>query len=410
MDRPPPEPLAAAYRAAGGRVIAALAARFRDLDLAEEAFAEACARAAARWDAGAPPPNPAGWLYRAAERAALDLLRRDSVRARLRPEPPAPLPTAEDSMASDSALIPDERLRLIFVCCHPAIAPDARAALTLRLVCGLTTPEVAAAFLLSEPTLAQRLTRAKRKVAEAGIAFEVPGPDQWPERLEAVLSTIEIAYAKAHEDAAGTGRHAGFAAEMLDLSGLLARLLPNEAGVHALAATIRFAEARRPARTGPGGEMIPLAQQDPASWRRDLIAAAEQHLRAAAKSAPRPRTLQAAIHGAWCRRRSLAEPPPWPEILSLYDRLLTLRDDPVVRINRLVALAKVRGAPAALAELDQLPAERLAGFLPFHALRADLLCECGRGEEARQAFDAALALGPAPAEAKWLQRRRAGLT
>jgi RNA polymerase sigma-70 factor (ECF subfamily) len=268
---------------------------------------------------------------------------------------------------------------------------------------------VAAAFLLTEPTLAQRLTRAKRKVAEAGIPFEVPGPQQWAERLEAVLSTIEVAYAKAHEDAAGAGRHAGFAAEMLELTDLLARLLPNEPEVHALAATIRFAEARRPARVSAAGEMIPLSEQNPADWRHDLIAAAGRHMEAAAKGPPRPRIVQAAIHQAWCRRRSLDDPPPWPEVLVLYDRLLSLRDDVVVRINRLVALAEVKGAEVALAELHQLPADRLANFLPYYSLRADLLRRTGHVVEARQSYDAALALDPAPAEARWLARRRDAL-
>jgi RNA polymerase sigma-70 factor (ECF subfamily) len=410
MDRAPPDtPLGRVFRAAGGRVIAALAARFRDLDLAEEAFAEACARAAARWPGASPPDDPAAWLYRTAERAALDLIRQGQVRARLRPDPPEPPPTAEDMMVSDTGVIPDERLRLIFICCHPAIAPDARAALTLRLVCGLSTGEVAAAFLLAEPTLAQRLTRAKRKIADAGVPFKVPGPAHWPERLEAVLSTIEIAYTKAHEDAAGAGRHAGFAAEMLELSALLARLLPGQAEVHALAATIRFAEARRPARLGPAGEMIPLSDQDPARWRPELIAVGERHMALAGAGRPSPRTVQAAIHHVWCRRRSLPEPPPWAEILALYDRLLALRDDPVVRINRLVALAEVAGAAAALSELDLLPRHRLENFLPYHALRADLLRRSGRNGEARLAYDTALALGPAPAEARWLAERRAAL-
>lgn len=190
------QPLEEAFRSAGGRVIAALAVRYRDLDLAEEAFAESCARAAAAWQGGT-PSDPAAWLYRTASRAALDLLRRRAVRRRLVPEPPEPVPSVEEAMASDDELIPDERLRLIFVCCHPAVAADARAALTLRLVCGLSTTEIARAFLLPEPTLLQRITRAKRKIAAAGIRYQIPGPQAWGERLEAVLSTVEVAYAKA---------------------------------------------------------------------------------------------------------------------------------------------------------------------------------------------------------------------
>lgn len=409
--RPPPEDqLGAAFRAAGGRVVAALAARYRDLDLAEEAFAESCTRAAERWGA-TPPADPAAWLYRTAERAALDLIRKRQVRARLQPEPAAPEENAEERMTSDAFLIPDERLRLIFVCCHPAIAPDARAALTLKLVCGLTTEEVARAFLLPEPTLAQRLVRAKRKIAATGIAYEVPGPDAWAERLDAVLSTIEVAYAKAHEDAAGAGRHAGYAPEMLGLSALLASLMPDEPDVLALAATIRFAEARRPARLSEAGGMVPLSEQDPARWDRALIQEADGFLRrAVAIGRSTPRLVQAAIHRTWCARPSLAVPPPWPQVLLLYDELLALRDDVVVRLNRLVALAEVAGAQVALKELDRMEGGApLQAFLPFQAVRAGLLNRAGRAAEADEAYATALALGPGSAEAAWLARRRAEL-
>jgi RNA polymerase sigma-70 factor (ECF subfamily) len=395
-----------AFRAASGRIVGALAARYRDLDLAEEAFAEACARAVARWREDGIPGNPAGWLYRAAERAALDALRRNRVRARHAGDPVA---ETETVVNDESILIPDERLRLIFVCCHPAMAPDARAALTLRLVCGLSTAEIAGAFLLPEPTLAQRLVRAKRKIAEAGVPFEIPGPRQWRERLEAVLSTLEIAYAKAHEDAAGAGAHAGYAAEMLGLSGVLAELLPEEPEALAFAALVRFAEARRPARLDGKGRMVPLSEQDPALWRREPIAEATDYLRRAAAFGPTIRGLHAAIHGAWCGRRSLAEPPPWPEVLALYDRLLALRDDPIVRLNRAVALAEVSGVAAGLAELERLPAQRLDGFLPWHAVRADLLRRAGRDAEAAAAYDSALALNPGVAEAAWLEKRRSAL-
>ena len=242
--------LESAVRAAGGRIVAALAARFRDLDLAEEAFADACARAARDWPQGGAPDNPAGWLYRAAQRRALDALRLRKTRERFWPDAPEPAPSAEDLLMDDNALIPDERLRLIFVCCHPAVAIEARAALTLRLVCGLSTIEIARAFLIAEAALAQRLVRAKRKIAQAGVPFEVPGPEAWAERLDAVLTTLEVAYAKAHEDAAGAGAHAGYAEEMLGLTRVLADLLPTEPEPLAFAALVRYAEARRPA---PGG-------------------------------------------------------------------------------------------------------------------------------------------------------------
>lgn len=399
-------PLESAFRQAGGRVVSALAAGLRDLDLAEEAFAEACVRAAADWGER-PPADPAAWLYAVARRVALDRLRRRATASAHRPDERLPEPTPEDHAMSLDDPIPDERLRLIFVCCHPAVAPEARAALTLRTVCGLTTAEIAAAFLVSEPALAQRLVRAKRKIADAGVAFEVPRPDRWPERMDAVLSTLEIAYAQAHADAALAGPHAAFAREMLALAALLARLAPDDAEVQALAATIHLAEARRPARLDASGALLPLSEQDVRDWDAGLVAAGEAFLRASAERSrgapPGPRALQAAIHAAHADRRRTGA-VPWPAILRLYDALLDLRHDAVVRTNRAVALAEVEEPAAALAALDSAPA---SGWLPFHAARADLLARLGRGPEAVAEYDAALALSPSPAEALFLKRRRA---
>ncbi len=400
--------LDAAVRAGGGRIVAALAARWRDLDVAEECFAEACARAAETWPCGGAPRDPAGWLYRTADRCALDAWRRRRTAARHPPEPPAPEPTVEDAMAGDAALIPDERLRLIFVCCHPAVAADARAALTLRLVCGVSTERIARAFLVAEPTLAQRLVRAKRKIAEAGVPFEIPGPDAWLGRLDAVLSTLEVAYAQAYEDAAGAGPHAGNAAEMLELTRVLADLLPDEGEALALAAMLRFAEARRPARVDAAGVMVPLSQQDPRLWNRAMIADGATYLRRAETTASAgARAIQATIHGVWCARADLDEPPPWPRVLALYDALLGVRDDIVVHLNRAVALAEVAGPGAALSEVEALDGPDR--FAPLVVARADLLRRVGRTEEARAAYDAALSLGPPPAERRWLERRLSGL-
>lgn len=400
------EALDRTVRQGGARIIAALAARYRDLDVAEDALAQACVRAAEIWPRASVPRDPAAWLYSVANRCALDALRRRQVRQRFHPDPPPGEPTIEEVLIDDARLIPDERLRLIFVCCHPAVAAEARVALTLRLVCGLSTPEIARAFLLPEPTLAQRLVRAKRKIAEAGVPFEIPGPDAWLERLHAVLSTLEIAYAKAHEDAAGAGPHAGYAEEMLGLTRVLAELLPYEPEVLAFAATVRYSEARRPARLDDCGAMTPLAEQDPTLWRRPLITDAEAYLRRAAALHPAgPGALQAAIHSAWSTRGSLQEPAPWPIVLRLYDALLTLRDDPVVRINRAVALAEVMGAGVALDELEALDARSLASFPPYHAVRADLLRRQGRDDEARVAYRRVLELHPPPAEQLWLERQ-----
>jgi RNA polymerase sigma-70 factor (ECF subfamily) len=392
------------FRSASARVVGALASRYRDLDLAEEAFAEACLRAARAWRT-AVPDQPDAWLYVAAQRCAFDMLRKRRVR-----EGNAPIALdvrSDEELLDESTLIPDERLRLIFVCCHPAIAADARVALTLRVVCGLSTAEIAHAFLVSEATLAQRLVRAKRKIAEARIPFEVPGPRLWSERLDAVLSTMEVAYAKAHEDAAGTGAHAAYAAQMLELTQILAELLPEEADVLAFAALVRFAEARRPARLDATGCMIPLSAQDPAAWDRGLIEQGHAYLkRAFAFGSPTARLLHAAIHAAWCTRESLAEPAPWEKVLSLYDGLLELKDDPITRLNRIVALAEVAGVNAALTELDRQSEAALGCFLPYHAVRADLLRRSGRSREARREYNRALALGPPLAEADWLRRRR----
>lgn len=398
-------PLEATFREAGGRVVSALAAGFRDLDLAEEAFADACLQAVRVWAAG-PPDDPAAWLYAVARRSALDRLRRRRTAGAHRPDEPAPAPTPEDHAMSLDEPIPDERLRLIFICCHPAVAPEARAALTLKIVCGLGVAEIATAFLVAEPTLAQRLVRAKRKIAAAGVPFETPGPERWAERMDAVLSTLEIAYAQAHADAALAGPHAAFAREVLKLSALLARLAPQDSEALALAATIHLAEARRPARLDANGAMVPLTEQDVREWDPTLIARGEVFLAASAallhRAPPGPRALQAAIHAAHCSRRH-GEPARWPEILRLYDALLGLRDDPVTRTNRAVALAEVEGPAAALAALDAAPAP---GWLPFHAARADLLARLGRPMEAAAEYDAALALRPAPAEALFLTRRR----
>lgn len=398
------------FRAASGRIVAALAARFRDLALAEDAFSESCLRAVRVWPEGGVPDDPTAWLYRVGERFALDMLRRKRVREQHTPDALAAEPNAEDAMMHDTYVIPDERLRLIFICCHPAVAPEARAALTLRLVCGLTITEIARAFLVQEATLAQRLVRAKHKIAEARVPFELPSRESWPERLEAVLSTLEVAYSKAHEDAGGTGSHAGFAAEMLHLTRILTALVPQAGEAFALAALMRYAEARRPARVDSEGVMVPLAEQDPGLWRHDLIAEADDLLVEATRLAPRAsRSLQAQLQRVWCARRSLVEPAPWPAILSVYDRLLELRDDPIVRLNRAVALAEVADATTALCEVEALASPSLEEFLPYHAVRADLLARTGRPDAARAAYRKALELEPSPAEGRWLEYKVAAL-
>lgn len=396
------------FREAGGRITAALASRFRNLDLAEDALSEACTRAVAAWQRDGAPDDPAAWLYRTAYRCAVDVLRRRGTEARLASY--GAQSETQDDVPGDGTPIPDERLALIFICCHPAVAVEARAALTLRLVCGLSTSEISRAFLVPEPTLAQRLVRAKRKIAEAGVPFEIPGPSGWPERLDAVLSTLEVAYAKAHEDASGSGPHAAYALEVLELTHVLAQLLPEDPDVMALAATTRFTEARRRSRINSAGIMVPLSEQDPKLWDRRLIDAGRAYLeRAIAFDDGRPRVVQAAIHAQWCARTNLTESPPWRKVLALYDALLTLRDDAIVRLNRAVALAEVLGADDAIHELDAIDGDAMAVFLPYHAVRADLLRKLGRNKEALHAYRAAIDLVATSAERLWLTERRDSL-
>jgi RNA polymerase sigma-70 factor (ECF subfamily) len=398
--------LAEAISAARPRVVAALAARLRDLDLAEDAFADATAAALTAWPLQA-PRDPAAWLWRAALRRAIDAKRRAATRARHRPDAPEPDPTAEEALMAADAPIPDERLRLIFICCHPAIAPDARAALTLKVVCGLSTERLARAFLMAEPAMLQRITRAKRKIRDAGVPFEVPGREAWPERLEAVLATLEIAYAQAYEDAALARDAAGFAGEVLRLSGLLAELAPNEPEVLGLAALVRFAEARRPARLDDTGAMVPPDQQETALWRGDMVEDGAKLLdRAAELRRTGPRQIMATIHAAHLSRTE-GFPTPWADIVALYDVLAEIRPNVVTAVNRAVAVGEARGAEAGLAALAAANAPE--DWLPYQAARAGLCAKAGRDAEAAQALKAALALGPAPAERLFLERRLSAL-
>ncbi|MDO9432546.1 MAG: RNA polymerase sigma factor [Phenylobacterium sp.] len=398
-----------AMAAARPKVVAALAARLRDLDMAEEAFAEACVAAIAAWRRE-PPRDPAAWLWRAALHKAFDAKRRLAVRAQaVHDERPA-APTPEDDLLAADEPIPDERLRLIFVCCHPAVGAEARAALTLKVVCGLSTERLARAFLVAEPAMLQRITRAKRKTRDAAVSFEVPARESWSERLEAVLATLEIAYAQAYQDAALADDGALFAQEVLRLSGVLVELMPREPEVLGLAALVRFAEARRPARLDADGAMIAPSLQDDRLWRADLIAEGTHLLDSAAGfGVLGPRQLMAAIHGAHLSRRETGM-TPWADIVGLYDALMNFRPDPVTAVNRAVAVGEARGMSAGLAALQEIPGGgRLASWLPYQAARAGLCEGAGLLADAAGAYRAALALKPAPAERRYLEHRLAGL-
>ena len=401
--------LAEAVAAAGDRIRAALAMRFRDLDMAEEAFAFAALRAVETWRRDGPPRDPAAWLYAVGRRRAFDIGRRAKVRNTALHDPPAPTPDPETILMAAFEPIPDERLRLIFVCCHPALAPEARIALTLRTLYGLSVARIARGFLTTEVAMSQRLTRAKGKIRDARIRFEIPEPDAWPERLAAVLATLEIAYAQAYEDAAGASDAAGLAAETLRLSGLLTDLLPDEPEVLGLAALIRLTESRRPARLDAAGMMIPLGEQDAGLWDDRLIAEAAGLLhRAAEIGRTGPYQLMAAIHGVHAARRDSGV-TAWANIVALYDALLVVRPSPVAQVNRAVALAESRGPEAGLAALAAVDGERLTEWLPYQAARAGLCAMAGRQAEAAQALRAAISLSPAPAERLWLEQRLTSL-
>lgn len=389
-----------ALRNAGARLRAALAARYRDLDLAEEALAEAMARAAT---VEQPPDNPAGWLWRVADRVALDLLRRR--------KPAADHHAAEPAEEARDDFIPDARLGLFFAAAHPALAPEVRAALILRLLGGLPVDTIAAAFLVPVPTMLQRLTRAKAKIRASGIGFDPPLPSAFPERLDSVLIALDVLHAAANADAAGRSEPAlGLAATTLELSGLLAELMPDAPDVRAQAAAFLLSEARRPARLSEANAFVPLDAQDPARWDRTLIAAAFPHLSAAVAGAPQGRrTFQARLQAVWCGRPSLESPAPWPEVLALYEEMLGVSDDAFVRLNHAVALGALGRAAEALESLQPLATPALEAGPMWHAVRADLLARTGQAAAAKAAYSAALAHDLPPAERRFLESRRARL-
>ncbi len=381
------------------RVIAALAAHFRDLDMAVDCFAEACE---ALLQQAEPPDRPAAWLLTVAKRKGIDAIRRSQSAAS----------AAEQlSMVSDMAdiltlpePIPDERLRLVFICSHPAIALETRTALALKIICGLPVAEIARVFLTSEPSMYQRITRAKAKIREAGIAFELPARKLWAERLDAVLLTLELAYTVAYQDAA-QARDCELAGEVARLASMLAELLPQEGEALGLAALVALARSREDARVGPDGAMIPLSQQDTSLWDRSAIKQARQWLdQAAALGQSGPYQLMAAIQLTHARRAFDGE-TDWVAILALYDALMLVRPSVVVALNRAMALAKVEGEAKALAELERLPADKLSGMRAYHVARAELLEGLDRRDEAKAALTRALSLDPNPAEQLYLEGR-----
>ncbi|HEY5629997.1 MAG TPA: DUF6596 domain-containing protein [Candidatus Limnocylindrales bacterium] len=399
------EAITRAHHEEWARLVAALARRFGDLDIAEEAAAEAFAVAAQRWPADGVPPNPGAWLTTTAKRKAIDRIRRESERDTKQRE--AQLLYADDA-PEPADPIDDPRLRLIFTCCHPALAMETRIALTLRMVGGLTVPEIARALLVQEAAMGQRITRAKAKIKAARIPYRVPSEEDLPERVTGVLRVLFLVF---NEGYLATGAESDpirrdLTAEAIRLARLLRALMPADGEVAGLLALMLLTEARSPARVSAAGELIALDEQDRTMWDAGLIAEGQQLVRErlATGEAPGRYQILAAINAVHTTARAMAE-TDWWQIAALYAQLAAIDPSPVVALNRAVAIAELDGPEVALAAVDRL-SERLAGYHAFHATRADLLRRLGRSEASRAAYDQAIDLAGNTAEVAYLTRRR----